>query len=171
MSDILGKMTAVFIAILALIYIPILSLSLKMENTTRSMIETYVTQFVDNARATGKITPEEYESCYSKIALCQDFCTLEMTHSSRMYAAGEEEAVGYYSDFNTRDILDVMYNSEADEIPYEMRNGDYFTVTVKNAKPTLATRLYRLVFRRSSSDTSIYVTYSGIVGNYIEVDE
>lgn len=170
MEDFFGRMVAAVVIILSLIYLPIMTLALKNENTTRSMIETYVTQFVDNARATGKITPEEYERCYSNIAMCQEFCTIQLTHSSRMYASGEE-AVSFYSDFNTMDILDVMYKSGADEQAYEMRNGDYLTVTVKNSKPTLAKRLYRLINHHDISDVSIYVTYGGIVGNYIEEDE
>ena len=174
MSDILGRMAAIFITVIAVVFLPILVLSLKMENTTRSMIETYVTQFVDNARTTGKITPEEYEKTYANILRCQDYCSFQMTHSSRMYAPddgmlSDQNAVAYYSDFNNQDILDVMYKSYDDKnIPYEMRNGDYLTVTVKNERPTFATRLYRLIVRSNGNDTSIYVNYGGLVGNYIE---
>lgn len=170
MKDFFGRMVASVLLIMAIVFLPVLTLSLKMENTTRSMIETYVTEFVDNARGTGKITPEEYEKCYSNILRCQEFCSFEITHSSKMFAA-DEDANGFYSDFNTQDILDVMYNG-AEETAYEMRNGDYLKVTVKNEKPTMATRLYRIFIRlNKNNNTSIYVNYGGLVGNYIEEDK
>ncbi len=172
MSDFFGRLVSVFVAVIAIVFIPIIAMAVRTENTKRSMIETYATEFVDNARATGKITAEEYESTYSNILRCQNNCSFTITHSSRMYANNEGESVFFYADFNTQDILDVIYKSSATEnVPYELRNGDYITVTIKNEQPTFATKLYRIFMRAGDNNTSIYVNYGGLVGNYIEETE
>lgn len=168
MDDFFGRMVAIFVLVIAIVFLPICALAIKQENTTRSMIETYVTEFVDNARTTGKITAEEYEKCYRNVLMCQDFCSLSITHSSRMYSSSADGSVAYYADFVTKDILDAIYNNGDEIHDYELRNGDYLTVLVKNEKPTFATKLFRLFNKRKTTDVSIYVNYGGLVGNYIE---
>ena len=61
MGEAFGRVVAIVFGILILLYIPLLIVGLKADNTSQAYIDNAVVEFVDNARATAKISPEAYE--------------------------------------------------------------------------------------------------------------
>lgn len=170
MGDSFGRVVAIVCGVLALFFLPLLIIGLKSDNTAQALIDNEVVEFVDNARATAKITPEAYENLCKKIDSIQPFCEIQITHSEKCSVADETgEIVTYYDDTGKMDILDYMYPETGENRYYEMKNGDFLNVTVYNVKPTLGTKIYRFIMPLyAPNNTVLYTTYSGYVGNYVE---
>lgn len=170
MGESFGRVVAIVFGILVLFFLPLLILGLKADNIAQARIDNAIVEFVDNARATAKISPEAYESLCQKIDSIQPFCEIQITHSEPFAVADAEGNIidGYY-DTGKIDILDYIYPEVGEDRDYEMMLGDFLNVTVFNTKPTLGTKLYRLIMPYyAPNDCVLYSTYSGYVGNYIE---
>lgn len=170
MSESFGRIVAIVMGVLIMFYLPLLVIGLKADNTTQAQIDNAVVEFVDNARATGRISPEAYEHLCAKIDMVQPFCEIEITHSGQFSILNEigETEISYY-DTAKLDILDYMYPPTGENRYYEMKNGDFLNVTVYNTKATLGTKIYRFIMPMyAPNETVIYTTYSGYVGNYAE---
>lgn len=167
MDDAFGRIVAIIFGAAILFYLPILCISLKMDNTTQAYVDNAVVEFVDNARATGIITDRAYEELCRKIDQVQPLCEVQIVHSSRYVTTdGEGGYDTFYFDYQKTDILDVIYTASGDNEPYNMKNGDFLQVIVYNRTPTLATKIYRFMMPLyNPSNVSIYTCYSGYVGN------
>lgn len=166
MEDAFGKVIAIVAGVFVLFFLPITVVALKMDNTSQAYIDDAVVEFVDNARATAIITDSAYEELCRRIDAVQSNCTVEIKHSSKYVVLDGHDLVTLYYDYHKPDILKVIYPSSGQNRKYEMKNGDFISVTVYNNSPTLATQLYRMVMPGyNASGVSIYTTYSGYVGN------
>lgn len=163
----IGMLIGGIAGVLLLFFLPVMCITLKNENTTQSYINTQVVKFVDNARATGKISDDAYESLCSAIDQVQPFCEINIEHQTKYVVPDENNnpQINYMT--NTKDdILSGIYTASGENSDYNMRKGDFLDVTVYNTKPTLATRIYRVIMPLyNRSGVSIYTTYSGYVGN------
>lgn len=169
MEDALGKILAIIAGVFVLFFLPLTIVALKMDNTSQAYIDDAVVEFVDNARSTAIITTNAYEELCNKINTVQSNCTVEITHSSKYVVLDGHDLVTQYYDYQKGDILDVIYTGAGTNLKYEMKNGDFISVTVYNNSPTLATQLYRMIMPGyNKSGISIYTTYSGYVGNNAE---
>ena len=167
MSDIFGRIVSIVLLILALVAVPFILFLQKTEAIKQSMMETAAIEFIDNCRGTGSISPEAYESMYKEISKYVEFAEIKLTHSSKMVGYTDGDTIDYYVDYNNDEILNVMYETDATKnIDYKLRNGDELTITVRNTRPTIATRLTP----GGKSRTTMFYTYTGTVGNYSEND-
>ena len=78
MDDVFGKILASVAGVLLLLFLPILCITLKAENTSQALIDNAVVEFVDNARATAQITPEAYEELDRTISAVQSGFTVRL---------------------------------------------------------------------------------------------
>lgn len=167
MEDSVGRIIAGVFGVLLLFYLPILCLSIKKDNTAQAYMDNAVVEFVDNARATGKITDESYEELCAKIDAAQPCCEIQIVHSVK-YTVPTDDG-GYetcYYDKQKDEILEDIYTKTGDNKPYYLRHGDFIQVKVKNTKPTLATKIYRLILPNYNPDNvTLFTCYSGYVGN------
>lgn len=176
MHDIIGKFAIIFFGIPLMFYFAITFIAVKMDNTSQSYIDNAVVEFVDNARATAKITPEAYEDMYDKICSAHPMCEVKLIHSAKYVVPGEyDDVTGKYSiepymeDFTTDYILEKMYPglygySPDEDYDYILKEGDYIKVTVSNTTPTLGGRLVGLILP-SYNQLSLFSSYGGYVGN------
>lgn len=172
MGEAFGRVVSVVFGILVLFFLPLLILGLKADNIAQARIDNAIVEFVDNARATAKISSEAYERLCQKIDSIQPFCEIQITHSEYLLFPDTSCGVadGYY-DTGKVDILDYIYPETGENRDYEMKLGDFINVTVYNTKPTLGTKLYRLIMPYyAPNDRVLYSTYSGYVGNYMELE-
>lgn len=170
MEDALGRIIAGVFGVLVLFYLPIMALSIKQEHTSQTYVDNAVQEFVDNARAAGKISDDAYENMLYQIDKVVAGCKVEIEHQSKYAVADENGKVETYYFTNTKDeILDYIYTPSGENRDYAIQNGDFLKVTVYNEIPTFATRIYRIIMPNyNPNNTSIYFTYSGYVGNNIE---
>lgn len=170
MGDVLGKFVVILFGIFFIFYIPITIIALKQDAQKQTYIDDTVTEFVDNARATGKIAPAEYEHMVERVFLAESPCTIEIFHGAKYVTVDATDPDKYVtgSDYFTKqEILDVMYPDENTAINYEMKNGDYIKVTVNNDEPSLGTSLLRVIVP-STGTQSLFTSYGGFVGNNMQ---
>lgn len=166
MSDAFGRIVAIIASVFVLFFLPMIIVTQKMDNTAQAYIDNAVVEFVDNARATGVVSPQSYEKMCREIDTIQSNCLIEIRHSSRQAVSDGTEIEIQYYDYFKDDILAVMYPPAGANQKYKMKNGDFISVTVYNKTPTLGTRLYRMIMPLyNPSGVTIYSTYSGFVGN------
>ena len=167
MSDSFGRGVAIIFTAIALVFLPLLCLSLHADNMSQSRIENAVITFVDSAKTTGRISSAQYEKMCREIDACEGNCSIEIKHSLQFIVPTDDINHIMYEDKYKDEILKVIYNSDNTEnADYKMNQGDILTVTVKNTKPTMSTKLYRLIMPMyNPGGTSIYVIYSGTIAN------
>lgn len=164
MTDALGRIIASLFFVLAICYFLITAQAMAQENMSQTYLTAAVVEFVDNARSSGKITTSSYEDFCLKVDTVVPLANIEIIHQTAYAApdgAGNIDTC-YYSIVKD-EILPALYSGNG---RYDMHNGDFLKVTVYNAEPTLAEKLMRLFSTGSGRSTaSLYVTYSGGIGN------
>lgn len=172
MGDVLGKIFVALFGCILMFIVPVLLIAQKQDTVSQSYIDNAIVEFVDNARAAGKITPRAYEQLCDSIDQAHLLCEIRITHSSAYTVptevinpdTGYYETATYRNDFVKEDITSVLYPDVGDNQDYQMKNGDYLKVEVQNISPTLGTRMFR-IFTQKNSDTTIFASYGGYVGN------
>lgn len=171
MGDTLGRIFVAFFGCIAMFLVPVMLIAQKQDTVSQSYIDNAVVEFVDNARAAGKITPEAYEKMCNKIDTAHLICEVRIVHSAAYTVPKGSgplyETETYRFDYNKDEILNVMYPPVGDNIDYQMKNGDYLKVEVQNTTPTLGSRMFRL-FQNKSADTTLFASYGGYVGNNMQ---
>ena len=156
--------------IVALFLVPVILISLKTEDAVQSFVQAEAEQFVDESRAAGYISPENYLTFVNSIGRAGTF-EVELEHRSETaYPVTEDEAgnpadghayrTGYKS-YYREEILDEMFGGGSDE-PYLMKNGDYLTVTVKGTGSSITNAFTRMFLGSGSGGTM--AVYGGMVG-------
>ncbi len=172
MGDVLGRVAMTFFGLIIMFIVPVMLIAQKQDTVRQNYIDNAVVEFVDNARSSGKITPEAYENLCYTIDTAHMLCEIKITHSSAYTVPTEviDPDTGYYEtatyrmDFTKEEILEVLYPSSGDNTDYQMKNGDYISVEVKNVSPTLASRMFSF-FQNNPADATLFSSYGGYVGN------
>lgn len=115
MSDILGKVFVAFMAAYIMFIFPVMLIATKQDDLKQTYIDSAVTEFVDNARGAGKITPEAFDTLCRKIDNAHLYCDIQITHSSKYTAprvclqSGTEEIPNYPGHyFNEGDYIGTI---------------------------------------------------------------
>lgn len=175
MGDILSKIVGAVLGCIVLFIAPVMLIAQKQDSIAQNYINNAVVEFVDNAKTSGKITPEAYEELCYDIDMAHMLCEIKITHSSAYTVPTDvyDSVTGYYEtatyryDYIKDDILAVMFPNTGANQDYKMKNGDYIKVEVVNSTPTFGTRMVRM-FNRSNPDVTLFTSYGGYVGNNVQ---
>ena len=170
MGDTLMTVVAIFLAVILMFLFPMLSVSERTDDISQLAVETAVNNFVDNSRAIGKITIENYEQLVNSLNATGNSYDIEMEHKvldeniGKKTAWTKGEVIGenvYYSVY-TSQILDELIGDNPSD--YVMKEGDLLSCSVKNTNTTISQTL-RSVFYSISSNNAYQVgaQHSGIV--------
>jgi hypothetical protein len=168
MSDTLITVVAIILAAVLMFIFPLLSVSERSDDISQLSVQTATTEFVDNSRAIGKITMENYSTLVSTINATGNSYDIEMEVKKIDENVGKKSAwtqgtvIGenvYYSVY-TSQITDVL---EQDGV-YTMKEGDMLSCTVKNTNKTLSQTIRGVFYSVSGSDVyTIAASHSGVV--------
>lgn len=162
-----STMIAGFLAIVTLIFMPVMNVALQADNVSQNVIDNAVQEFVDDSRSSGKITAHEYEKMMDSINRAQPLCDIHITCGHKKYVPDVSGTVMDYHDENGETvILDSLYTDSGETSDYLLKKGDYLHVTVKNTTPSNGMKILSLFIPSSKSATTIYTTYGG----YVEED-
>jgi hypothetical protein len=167
MSDIIGKFTVIILGAVLLFYLPVMIYAVKMDNTSQSYIDNAVMEFVDDARASARITPEAYEEMLTKVYAAHSPCEVTIAHMSSYSVPNGTSILTTREYYSKDEILQVMYPDTGDPTDYVMKKGDYLKVTVTNETPTLGGRLLSIIIPNYDWHT-LFTSYGGYVGNNIQ---
>lgn len=169
MSDTLITIIAIFLAAILMFIFPLMSVAERGDDMSQLAVQTAATDFVDNARAIGKITIENYDKLISTINATGNGYDVEMEVKVLDENIGKKSAwtqgtvIGenvYYSVY-TSQITDII---ESGSGVYAMKEGDIFSVTIKNTNKTMAQAIRGVFYSISGSNTySILAQHAGLV--------
>lgn len=162
MGDTLMTVIAIFLAVILMFLFPMLSVSERTDDISQLAVETAVSNFVDNSRAIGKITIENYEQLVNSLNATGNSYDIELEVKKLDENVGKKtawtngEVIGenvYYSVY-TSQILDTLIGENGTD--YLMKEGDILSCTAKNTNTTISQTL-RSVFYSISSNNSYQV--------------
>ena len=168
MSDTLITVIAIALAAVLMFVFPLMTMSDRTDDVSQLAVETTTTDFVDEVRTTGKITPEKYNKFVENIASTGNTYNVEMQvqvldeNPGKKTLALQSDKIGenaYYSVY-TSQIEDVLNNNKN----YNLKEGDMFSVSVKNTNQTLAQQLKNFFYTVVGNDTyTIAASHGGMV--------
>ena len=172
MSDTLITVIAIALAAILMFIFPLMTMSDRTDDVAQLTVETATTEFVDNVRTTGKITPENYDSFVQSINSTGN--TYDVEIEVKVLDENEEKKgtqtnrtkIGenvYYSIY-TSQILEVVSPDNGTPKTYGLKEGDIISVKVRNTNLTLSQQLKNFFYTVSGNNTyTIAAEHAGIV--------
>ena len=167
MSDTLITIVAILLAAILMFIFPLLSMSERGDDISQLSVATATTDFVDNARAVGKITLEEYSKLISTIYATGNSYDVELEVKVLEENVGKKSAwtegtvIGenvYYSIYTSQIVESLEKNGV-----YAMKEGDILSASVKNTNKTMSQTIRGVFYSIAGSDVySIAAQHSGV---------
>ena len=168
MSDTLITIIAIALAAILMFIFPLMTMSDRTDDVAQLTVDTATTEFVDDIRTTGKITQDKYDQFLQTIGSTGNTYNVEMQvqvldeNPGKKTLALQSDKIGenaYYSVY-TSQIEDVLNNNKN----YNLKEGDMFSVSVKNTNQTLAQQLKNFFYTVVGNDTyTIAASHGGMV--------
>ena len=172
MSDTLITVIAIALAAVLMFIVPLITMADETNKVVQLTVETATTEFVDNVRTTGKITPESYDSFVQSINSTGN--TYDVEIEVKVLDENEEKKgtqtnrtkIGenvYYSIY-TSQILEVVSPDNGTPKTYGLKEGDIISVKVRNTNLTLSQQLKNFFYTVTGNNTyTIAAEHAGIV--------
>ena len=168
MSDTLITVIAIALAAVLMFVFPLMTISDRTDDVSQLAVETATTDFVDEVRTTGKITPDKYSKFIENIGSTGNTYNVEMQvqvldeNPGKKTTQSQKDKIGenvYYSVY-TSQIEDILNSNKN----YNLKEGDLFSVNVKNTNQTLAQQLKNFFYTVVGNDTyTIAASHGGMV--------
>ena len=175
MSDTLITIVAILLAAVLMFIFPLLSVSERSDDISQLSVASATAEFVDNSRSIGKITMENYTKLITTINATGNSYDVEMEVKVLDENIGKKSAwtqgtvIGenvYYSVYTSQivEVLEDKAGTYKSNGIYTMKEGDIFSVSVKNTNKTLSQTIRGVFYSMSGSDVySIMAQHSGVV--------
>ena len=168
MSDTLITVIAIALAAVLMFVFPLMTMSDRTDDVSQLAVETTTTDFVDEVRTTGKITPDKYNKFIENIGSTGNTYNVEMQaqildeNPGKKTTQTSSEKIGenvYYSVYTSQ--IEEKLNANQD---YKLKEGDIVSVDVKNTNQTLSQQLKNFFYSVVGKDTyTIAASHAGIV--------
>ena len=169
MSDTLITVIAIALAAVLMFVFPLMTMSDRTDDVSQLAVETTTTDFVDEVRTTGKITPDKYSKFIENIGSTGNTYDIEMEfkildeNPGKKSTQSAKDKIGenvYYSVFTTQ----IQEALEGENKVYNLKEGDIINVSVKNTNLTLSQSLKNFFYTVVGNDTyTIAASSSGLV--------
>lgn len=170
MGDTLITVVAIFMAAILMFVFPMMSISERNDDISQLAVQTATVEFVDNVRATGKITQENYDNFLQKIGATGNSYDVELEvkvldeNPGKKTAQTTQDKIGeniYYSEY-TSQIEDKLQKSSNKTM--KLKEGDMIYASVKNTNTTIAQMLKNFFYSISGNDSyKIAGQHGGVV--------
>lgn len=157
MSDTLMTVIAIFLAAILMFIFPLMSMADRTDDISELAVQTATTEFVDKVRTTGKLTMDDYEQFISTLSSTGNTYDIEMqighidenpgikVTQSQITKVGESL---YYNEYTTQIEERLEENKRIN-----LKQGDMFSVTVKNTNQTIAEILRNFFYSITGNDS------------------
>ena len=168
MEDTLVEITGIAIAAILMFIFPLITMADRTDDVSQLTVEIATTEFVDEIRTTGKITPNAYSRFLTNIGSTGNAYNVEMEvrvldenpkrKNIQNNTTGTREHV-YYSVYNSQ----IETALEANRT-YYLKEGDIITVSAKNSNQTIAQQLKNFFYKVIGKDIyTIASSHSGMI--------
>ena len=168
MGDSIITIVAIFLAAILMFIFPLMSLSERSDDIAQLSVQTTTAEFVDNIRATGKLTLDDYDKFLSTLTATGNSFDVDIQiqkldeNPGVKVTQGQKDKIGeniYYSVYTSQIMDELNANNEI-----KLKEGDIVSVTVKNTNKTISQLLRNFFYRVSGNDTyQISAQHGGIV--------
>lgn len=159
MEDSLITIFSIILAVLLMFIFPLMDTWERQDDISYMSVYANVVEFVDSARNLGYITKDMYDSFIRSVYATGNSYQITLEHRNFELVPSFES--GVYVNTYTNSIIEKL-NSDG---RYDMEQGDYFYVSVKNTNKTQATQLQEVIYASSQETFKIGVPYGGMVRN------
>ncbi len=169
MSDTLITIIAIALAALLMFVSPLMTMADRTDDVSQIAAQTAVTEFINDVRTTGKITPERYNQLAEDLNATGNLFDVELEIQILDQNPGKKgvqvvrDKVGenvYYTVYTSQILEDLEKNNQ----PWTLKEGDIITCKVKNANPTLSQQLKNFFYMIVGNDTyTIVAEDSGMI--------
>lgn len=168
MGDSLITIIAIVLAAILMFVFPLIAVSQSGDNVAQLSVQTATTDFVDNIRATGKLTADDYNRFVENIAATNNVYDVELEFKIKDENPGKKTAQTTYEKIGENTYYTVYTTQIEDDLErdkvYRLKEGDIVSVNVKNTNMTLSQSLRNFFYKVSGNNTyQIGASDSGIV--------
>lgn len=174
MGDTIITVVAIFLAAVLMFVFPLMSISERNDDIAQLAVQTATVEFVDDIRATGKITLDNYDKYIQTLSATGNSYDVEMSVKVLDENPGKKGAetsvtkIGeniYYSIYTSQIEEELGIGQQNPKSTTKLlKQGDYIYVDVKNTNTTIAQMLKNFFYSISGNDTySIEASHSGVV--------
>ena len=149
MSDAFSRVFMYLFGILCLFVTPLLFILNNNDIATRAYIDNKVSVFVDEVRASGRISPVKYQQFLNDLNGTGQVYDVDILHRTEVmipqYDSSGNTTGAYettYRYHNTEDIYDDMYPAGKDPTDYSMKPGDFLQVKVRSREYSVGSSLF-----------------------------
>ncbi|WP_338657284.1 hypothetical protein V6B14_22290 (plasmid) [Sporosarcina psychrophila] len=180
MPNIISKVFAVILLVFVMIFVPIYQSYQRQDDLAQQVAYQAVTDFVDNVRTKGYISPKMIEDFETRLELGSYLFKSEFVHEKKVYtpiytdptnpATFTGDYVVDYDEYHKGQIMPYLF-TESSSVPkqdrkYQMTAGDFFFVNVENMTRSKSSMLFDFFTGGNSGDgVTIVVPYGGMVLN------
>lgn len=161
MSDTTITIIAIFLAAILMFVFPLMSMSDRTDDVSQLAVQTATTEFVDDVRTTGKLSLTKYNNFVQEISATGNTYDVEMEvqvldeNPGKKASQTETTKIGenvYYTLYTTQ-ILESLQNTNNGNSAYQLKEGDMFSVSVKNTNTTISQQLKNAFYKVTGNDT------------------
>ena len=173
MGDSLTTIVAIFLAAILMFVFPLMSISERNDDIAQLAVQTATVDFVDDIRATGKITEDNYNAFLGKLQATGNSYTVtkevkvldENPGKKTTWAATDKIGENIYYSVYDSQIDSVLFAENGNKNgTYPLKEGDIVSVTVKNTNTTISQLLRNFFYTISGNDTyQVAAQHSGMV--------
>lgn len=172
MGDSLITVIVIILAAVLLFIFPLMTMSDRTDDISQLTVETAVTEFVDDVRTTGKLTMDKYSRLVETLSSTGNSYDVEMQlqvldeNPGKKTTQAESTKIGenvYYTMY-TSQILDTINPSSGTTKTLALKEGDIFSVSVRNSNTTLSQQLKSFLYSVTGNDAYVIAAeHGGIV--------
>lgn len=160
---------AIFLAAILIGIFPMMAIADRNDDISQLTIQTNISEFVDNARKTGKITIDDFSkltinlnSTGNTYNISFDVALIDENPAKKTAQSGAQTFLGesvYLHDYTTQ----VMNKLESEGV-YYMKEGDILTVSASNTNITIAQSLKNFFYNLAGNNSySIVARQTGVI--------
>lgn len=168
MGDSLVTIVVIFLAAVLMFVFPLMAMSERTDDVAQLAVQTATTEFVDNARTTGKLTLQDYDKFMQTITSTGNSFEVDIEYRSLDENPGVKTTqadmtkIGenyYYNKYTSQVLEELQHYGRI-----TMKEGDMISVTVKNTNQTISQILKNFFYQLSGNNTyQIVAQNAGIV--------
>lgn len=150
MGDSLITIVAIFLAAILMFVFPLAAISEMNDQEALAMVQSYTTEFVDQIRAKGKITIDDYNSYVQKLYATGNSYDVDFEvqiADSNPGKKTENQQIGdttYYGVYTSQIMADLNDANKGN--CYRLKEGDYVNVHVKNTNTTISQMIKSVLY-------------------------
>ena len=172
MGDSLITIIAIFLAAILMFVFPLLAMSERTDDIAQLSVESTTTDFVDNVRSTGKLTLDGYDKFIQQLSSTGNTYVVDMEAHiidenplvKTTQAATTKIGENVYYVLYTSQIEDQLGIGTGHSGKITFKEGDLFSVTVKNSNTTIAQTMRAFLYKIVGNDTySVAAQHAGMV--------